>query len=66
MLWLCEGEDGNSCSLFSREDLGAVLGLTTETASRAMAGLKREGLIQELSPNRFSCDVPKLRRIVEL
>jgi CRP/FNR family transcriptional regulator, anaerobic regulatory protein len=65
LLWLSEGEAGSSCSLFSREDLGAVLGLTTETASRAMAGLKREGLIQEHGPNRFTCDVSKLRRIVE-
>jgi CRP/FNR family transcriptional regulator, anaerobic regulatory protein len=65
LLWLSESEDGGSCSLFSREDLGAVLGLTTETASRAMAGLKREGLIQELSPNRFACDTGRLRRTVE-
>ncbi len=64
LLWLSEHETGNSCSLFSREDLGAVLGLTTETASRAMAGLKREGLIREHSPNRFSCDIAKLRGIV--
>ena len=64
LLWLPEGEGGDVCNLFSREDLGAVLGLTTETASRAMAGLKREGLIHELSPNRFACDAGKLRRIV--
>ena len=55
---------GNSCSLFSREDLGAVLGLTTETASRVMAGLKRDGLIRETALNRFSCDTAKLREIV--
>jgi CRP/FNR family transcriptional regulator, anaerobic regulatory protein len=64
LLWLSEHEAGNSCSLFSREDLGAVLGLTTETASRVMAGLKREGLIRETALNRFSCDTPKLREIV--
>ena len=64
LLWLSERETGNSCSLFSREDLGAVLGLTAETASRVMAGLKREGLIGEPSPNRFSCDIAKLRGIV--
>ena len=65
LLWLSEREAGNSCGLFSREDLGAVLGLTTETASRAMAELKRQGLIRELSPNRFSCDFARLRAIVE-
>ncbi len=64
LLWLTELEEGNSCSLFSREDLGAVLGLTTETASRTMAELKRQGLIHEYSPNRFSCDIARLRGIV--
>jgi hypothetical protein len=29
-----------------------------------MAELKRQGLIHEYSPNRFSCDIVKLRRIV--
>ena len=66
LLWLSEREAGDSCSLFSREDLGAVLGLTTETASRAMAELKRQGLIHEHSPNRFSFDIAKLRKIVSL
>ncbi|WP_371818823.1 Crp/Fnr family transcriptional regulator [Rhodomicrobium sp. Az07] len=65
LLWLSEREPGNSCSLFSREDLGAVLGLTTETASRSMAELKRQGLIREHSLNRFSFDIIALRRIVE-
>ena len=66
LLWLSEREAGDSCSLFSREDLGAVLGLTTETASRTMAELKRQGLIHEHRPNRFSCDIAKLRKIVSL
>jgi CRP-like cAMP-binding protein len=65
LLWLSELESGDSCTLFGREDLGAVLGLTTETASRAMAELKRQGLIDEYSPNRFSCDIVGLRQIVE-
>ncbi len=65
LLWLSERETGDSCSLFSREDLGAVLGLTAETASRAMAELKRQGLIREHSPNRFSCDIAKLRHAAD-
>ncbi len=65
LLWLSEHEAGRSFNLFSREDLGAVLGLTTETASRAMAELKRQGLIRELSLNRFACDAAQLRAIVE-
>lgn len=65
LLWLSEMEDGERCELFSREDLGALLGLTTETASRTMAELKRQGFISEPSPNRILCDRPNLRRLVE-
>ena len=64
LLWLSEFERTQSCTLFSREDLGAVLGLTAETASRTMAELKRQGLIGENSPNRFSGDIVRLREIV--
>jgi CRP-like cAMP-binding protein len=40
--------------LLSRKDMGAVLGVTTESASRAVAELKRAGLLQE-GGGRFSC-----------
>jgi len=63
LLWLAEREEGEVCHLFGREDLGAVLGLTTETASRTMAELKRQGLISEPRTNRFLLDVPNLRRM---
>lgn len=65
LLWLTESENAESCDLFSREDLGALLGLTTETASRTMADLKRAGLISEPRQNYFLCDIPNLRRLVE-
>jgi len=64
LLWMSEHNDGESCELFSREDLGAVLGLTTETASRTMAELKRRGYISEPRINRFLCDIPNLRRLI--
>ncbi len=63
LLWLCDNEDDGRCQLFGREDLGALLGLTTETVSRVMAELKRNGLISELRANEFMCDVPNLRRL---
>ena len=31
------------CRLFAREDLGSMLGITTETASRTIAEFKRKG-----------------------
>jgi len=65
LLWLLELEDKEQCELFSREDLGAVLGLTTETASRTMAELKRSGFISEPKTNRFLCDIPNLKRLIE-
>ncbi len=64
LLWLAEMEDGERCELFSREDLGALLGLTTETASRTMAELKRQGFISEPRANHFLCDAPNLRRLI--
>lgn len=62
LLWLAERNDGRSCQVFGREDMGAVLGLTTETTSRVMAELKRQGLISETGPNYFDLDVDGLKR----
>jgi CRP-like cAMP-binding protein len=44
ILRLADPDDG-VCVLPGREDMGAMLGLTTETASRTVAALKREGAI---------------------
>lgn len=65
LLWLAEAHGDSRCELFSREDLGAVLGLTTETASRTMAELKRQGFISEPRVNQFLCDVTSMRRLLE-
>lgn len=63
LLILAERSDGTRCRLFSREDLGAVLGLTTETASRAMAELKRQGFMTEPRANEFVLQVDELRAL---
>ncbi|MCF8480050.1 MAG: Crp/Fnr family transcriptional regulator [Rhodospirillum sp.] len=58
------GPDGvEICELFSREDLGAMLGVTTETASRMIAELKRSQVIVERKANAFVCDDRVLREI---
>ena len=54
---------GTECDLFSREDIGAMLGLTTETVSRVIADFKRTDLIIETGPLRCHCSVPALREI---
>lgn len=51
------------CQLFGREDVAAILGITSETSSRLIAELKRERIIIALPANRFRCDVSKLEEI---
>lgn len=63
LLRLAPEREDEECQLFGREDLGAMLGITTETASRTVAGFKREHLLIETAPNRFHLDLAKLRRV---
>lgn len=65
LLWLAERNGSERCDLFGREDLGALLGLTTETVSRTMAELKRQGYISEPRLNQFLCDLPNLKRLLD-
>jgi len=58
-------EDGTGIEL-SRHDMGSFLGITTETASRAMADLKRRGLVTELpGGDTFRCNRELLARIAD-
>jgi CRP-like cAMP-binding protein len=65
LLRLVRDRESSACQLFSREDMGAMLGITTETASRTIAEFKRQSLLVETSPNRFLLDIPNLKRIAE-
>lgn len=56
-------EKGDRCSLFSREDMGAMLGITTETASRIIAEFKRGGAIGEGEGDVVRCDVSQLKTL---
>jgi len=56
-------DEASDCRLFSREDVGALLGITTQTASRMVAEFKREGLIHETAPNQFERAVKALRQV---
>jgi CRP-like cAMP-binding protein len=55
-LMLQLAEDDGSVTLFSREDLGSMLGITTEHASRTVAEFKRNAIIIETGPNRYRVD----------
>ncbi|MEW5727021.1 MAG: Crp/Fnr family transcriptional regulator, partial [Pseudomonadota bacterium] len=56
-------EADGTALLFTREDLGAMLGITTEHASRTVAEFKRNKTITEISPNRFRCNADQLECI---
>ncbi|PKU25362.1 Crp/Fnr family transcriptional regulator [Telmatospirillum siberiense] len=56
-------ETDGTVTLFSREDLGAMLGITTEHASRTVAELKRRDALFELAGNRYRCDIDQLECI---
>ena len=53
------------CQGFGREDMGALLGITPETASRVVAELKRAGTVTEVAPNHFERDLAALERLAE-
>lgn len=63
LLRLVRDQESSECELFSREDMGAMLGITTETTSRIIAEYKRQSLLVEVTPTFFLLDIPNLRRI---
>ncbi len=65
LLRLADDTPEHRCKLFSREDMGAMLGITTETTSRVTAEFKRQGVIVEHVGNEFECILPKLKQITE-
>ncbi len=65
LLRLVRDRETSECHLFGREDMGAMLGVTTETTSRTIAEFKRQSLLVETAPNLFLLDIPNLKRIAE-
>ena len=51
--------------LFGREDIGAMLGLSTETVSRVIAGLRRYGILREVKSNVFQVNECMLHEIAD-
>ena len=64
LLRLVENHDTRECFLFSREDIGSILSITIETASRTISEFKRLKLIKEISPNHFYLDIAGLEEII--
>lgn len=65
LLRLVRHENIDECELFGREDLGAMLGITTETASRTVAEFKRQRLLHDLGANRVRVNVDGLNALLE-
>jgi CRP/FNR family transcriptional regulator len=45
--------------------MGAMLAITTETASRVIADFKRQGLIRGVHEDQCEVDVEGLKRLIE-
>jgi CRP-like cAMP-binding protein len=58
-------EPDGQCRLVSREDMGAMLGITPETASRTIADFKRQGILREIGPNLMECDTRTLSQLAD-
>lgn len=66
LLLMDEGHTDSVCSTaFSREDLGEMLGITTETASRIIAEFKRQGLLEETQGCFYLPDRKALEKLAE-
>ena len=63
LLMLSKGDIANTSPLFSREDMGAMLGITTETASRTIAEFKRNHLLVKTTPTEYQFDIDSLEDI---
>lgn len=59
--WDCKG--GERFHLLGREDIGAMLGITTETSSRVVAEFKRAGLIEVSGGRARVLNVDELDKI---
>ena len=64
LLHLCAEGVGAGCPRIGRQDMGSMLGITTETASRVMADFKRRGIVGDLEPDgRWYCHQEQLASI---
>ncbi len=64
LLRLIEADGSLECFLLSREDMGSILSMTVETASRTITEFKRAGLMKEISHNHFELDIPALEDVI--
>jgi CRP-like cAMP-binding protein len=65
LIYLSQDCQATQCYLPGREDMGALLAITTETASRVIAEFKREGFIKLVSPHKAMIDRDALNTVIQ-
>ena len=65
LLYLASLSEEDAFYLPSREDMGAMLAITTETASRIIARLRSEGILRVLGTNQALADERSLRSLIQ-
>jgi CRP-like cAMP-binding protein len=65
LLFLAEKHDQAESPLIGREEMGSLLGLTTETVSRIIAEFRREGVLALAGRDRCRCDWERLASYAE-
>jgi len=65
LLLLSDGAPDAPVLLPTREDMGAIMGTTLETASRTFADLRRSGAVSTAGQGRATCDREALRAVAE-
>ncbi|RLA21117.1 MAG: Crp/Fnr family transcriptional regulator [Gammaproteobacteria bacterium] len=65
LIYLSQDCQSTQCYLPGREDMGALLAITTETASRVIAEFKRKGFIKLVSPHQAIIDQEALVAIIQ-
>jgi CRP/FNR family transcriptional regulator len=64
LVFLARSEaDACICTLISREDMGAILAITPESASRVIAGFRRAGIVGRCKGGECACDFDRLVEI---
>ncbi|MEZ0154348.1 MAG: Crp/Fnr family transcriptional regulator [Candidatus Reddybacter sp.] len=64
LLHLASISDRDDFFLPSREDMGAMLAITTETTSRMISALRSEKILQVLEKNRARADLEQMRALL--
>jgi CRP-like cAMP-binding protein len=63
LLFLARNHGTQSVTLISREDMGAILGITTESASRIVAQFRRSGVLTQCRRDVCTGNLARLAEI---